>query len=65
MFIADVAQLVANELRSEIGHAVSAEVRVGLRDLMRVGVEIGKSSLAVAKSLDSLSKAWYLYLLRG
>ena len=65
MFVADVAQLVANEFRSEIGQAVSAEVRVGLRDVTRVGVEIGKSSLAVAKSLDSLAKAWYLYSLRG
>lgn len=61
MRINDVAHLVANELRSEIGQAVNAEVRIGLRDLMRVGVEIGKSSTAVAKALDNLAKDWHLY----
>jgi hypothetical protein len=59
--LTEVARLLGAELRSELGTAVSMEVKNGMKEVLKVATEMAKSAAATAKALDRLSST-YLFL---
>jgi hypothetical protein len=59
--LTEVARLLGAELRSELGTAVSLEVKNGMKEVLKVATEMAKSAAATAKALDRLSSI-YLFL---
>ena len=59
--LTEVARLLGAELRSELGTAVSLEVKNGMKEVLKVATEMAKSAAATAKALDRLSST-YLFL---
>jgi hypothetical protein len=59
--LTEVARLLGAELQSELGTAVSMEVKNGMKEVLKVATEMAKSAAATAKALDRLSST-YLFL---